>query len=117
MGRPRIEVEPLVVVEPGEAADRDLWQILKTLGGKRLGLEQHEGFLVAWANAWHELDAQQLPAAERITALSRFAVERGARQRDVDGHIERARRTVADGSWAERQRRRDEMRKALTVGV
>ena len=105
------------VKRPSEGAEDDLWRYVARSLPSRLAHGQAHGFGVLIADEWLRLDRTGSPCLERVELLSRFAVERGARERDCRDLIERARQHVADGSWRAAQDRRDGLRVALTLGL
>lgn len=116
MGRLVRPPEPEVVERQSDGAEADLWDCLRALGS-RLSIGQANRFAVDVADEWIRLNSTGSPCSQNVQSLARFAVEHGARQRDVDGVIERSRKLTADGSWRAAQHRHYEMRRRLTDGV
>lgn len=111
MGRPRFEPAPEIkAVRQGGGVEQDWWDLLKQ-ELYRLPID------ASLNDEWHRLNSTGSPCSERVQSLARFAVEHGARERDVDRLVESCRKDVADGSWRVGQNRRDEMRRRLTVGA
>lgn len=116
--RPKFpDAVPEAEARQGDGVEQDLWDHLRRHFASRLSTGQPRGFTVEVANEWIRSDRSPSPCLERIELLSRFAVERGARERDAEKVIEHARKHVADGSWRAAQHRHDEMRARLTVGA
>jgi hypothetical protein len=116
--RPKFpDAAPEAEARQDDGVEQDLWDHLRRHFASRLSTGQPRGFTVEVANEWIRLDRSPSPCLERIELLSLFAVERGARERDVEKVVERARALTADGSWRAAQDRRAEMRRRLTNGV